>query len=242
MDRDMKIYQLSSLSALPFWFPPFYASYVRRGFVLDKVVPSKLTFSVFMKSFGLTAVYQPLFPFVGALSSLLHKSLFGFSFDKDNLWQRTLSLGIVSASTAIVVNPFEVKMLALRSGLCVGSFSKYFSGVTALALRNVLVGTNLFIAYPELKKRFDVNSQSPISSAVICVVPATITTLMLMPLDVTCAMFQKNANENKREVWKQLKNSGIRTFFAGTKWRIVATTIETYLFNEFQEHYRESLR
>lgn len=236
--KDIKIYQLSSLSALPFWFPAFYNSYVQRGFILDKHPPVKLTAPIYFKSFGLTAIYQPLFPFVGVASKNLHQHLFGSS---DNLLHRTLSLGIVSGSTALIVNPFEVWMLSIRSGLPIDSPVKYFRGTFPLALRNFIVGTNLFIAYPELKKAMNINDNSYVLGAASCIIPATITTLMLMPLDVTCAVLQKNVNVNKKEVWNQLKNSGFKTFFTGTKWRIVATTIETYLFNEFQEYYKKRI-
>lgn len=238
MDRDIKIYQLSSLSALPFWFPAFYNSYVQRGFVLDKIPPVKLTIPMYFKSFGLTAIYQPLFPFVGVVSKKLHQSMFGESQD---LLQRTLSLGIVSATTAFVVNPFEVWMLSVRSGIQINFPSKYFRGTFPLALRNILVGTNLFIAYPELKKVWGLDKVNPFVGLAACVLPSAVTTLMLMPLDVTCAVFQKNTNMNKKELWNQLRNRGLKTFFAGTKWRIVATTIETYLFAEFIKYYEKTI-
>lgn len=238
--NDVTRYQLASLSALPFWFGPFYASYVQRGFVMERAlnlpVPP-LSTKTLVKSFGLTAIYQPLFPYVGVVTPKVHRLLFG---DDTQFYQRVISTSLVSSSTALVVNPFETLMLKVRTGI-IGV--NYFRGVTPLALRNSLVGVNLFLLYPEAKRHLDkqypsMTLMSPLMASSTC---ATMTTLAVMPLDVISALLQKNAN---RPGWQVLyefkyfvKRHGYRHLWAGSGWRVVATMIECYLFDYFQKFY-----
>lgn len=238
--NDITRYQLSSLSALPFWFGPFYASYVQRGFVMERVLKTPvppLSTRTLMKSFGLTAVYQPLFPYVGVVTPKVHRVLFG---DGSDFHQRVISTAMVSSSTALVVNPFEVLMLKVRTGV---TDVNYLRGTVSLALRNSLVGVNLFVLYPEakrhLEKRYPSTAlMSPLMASSIC---ATITTFAVMPLDVISAVLQKNANRPSRDVMNELKwfvqRHGYKHLWAGTSWRVVATMIECYLFDYFQKIY-----
>jgi hypothetical protein len=63
-----------------------------------------------------------------------------------------------------------------------------------------------------------------------------------MPLDVLGSVLQKEINKPRKQVMKELrsavKTNGIRSLFVGTKWRIAATTIEVYLFNQFLAFYK----
>ena len=141
---DITRYQLASLSALPFWFGPFYASYVQRGFVMERVLKTPippLSAKTLIKSFGLTAVYQPLFPYVGVVTPKVHRLLFGTD---EQFYQRVISTSLVSSSTALVVNPFETLMLKVRTGI---------TGV------NYFLGTDIWVEVPNI--RFDVWAFSP---------------------------------------------------------------------------------
>ena len=70
------------------------------------------------------------------------------------------------------------------------------AGTLPLAVRNSLVGVNLFMLYPEarryLNKQYPFSaSMSPLLASSIC---ATMTTFAVMPLDVISALLQKSAN------------------------------------------------
>ena len=244
MNPEFKKYQLSSLSALPFWFTPFYLSYIKRSFVLDNLSGksvAKLTSTTFMKSFGLTAIYQPLFPYVGLASCMIKQQLFG---DSKKASHAAISVGIVSASTALIVNPFEVKMVSIRSGLSCSKLSDYYRGSLFLGLRNILIGVNLFTVYPELKTVIDKKYPNLMGSGVLAsILPATVTTFLVMPIDVVSSVLQKEIDRPKKEVLKELhsaiKKNGIRCLFVGSGWRVLATTIEVCLFNEFLKLYSD---
>ena len=53
-------------------------------------------------------------PYVGVVTPKVHRALFG---DCSEFHQRVISTAMVSSSTALVVNPFEVLMLKVRTGV-----------------------------------------------------------------------------------------------------------------------------
>ncbi len=218
----------ASASAMPFWFPAFYISYIQRASVLDyRIVP--LTAKTIAKSFALNAAFQPLFPFVNVCSKALQSQLPNSS----SLSTKTVSYALVSASTAYFVNPFEVKMLSLRTNMKPNGFSGYFRGVSFLALRNSIVGVNLFVAYPEIVK--SAPNVSPIASSICCAAAAT---MLVMPLDVVSAIYQKEQKYSSIMIMQRLKSLPFSTFFTGSTCRILSTAIEIYCFNKFYAFYQ----
>lgn len=257
--------QLAAGTSLLSWYP-LMARCIHVEFNFTKPNSHDLFNTYFSKwsnnyrGIGAFAAGQLFYPLIHIGTSKLARGLANNDQSQQIQFKHSLvAATVVGAASPVLFNPLKAMVVSMQTRMSVkrfwqratliakqDRFAGFYRGSSFFIIRNATYCPCLLSLSNWLTETSKASSSSPLVTATSTLVSAVVATTVSMPMDVCSTMA---LTDPKRQVYKSnidilyaaWKKRGFSGFFAGYKYRLLATGVEIFVYNHAKTFYSNQL-